>query len=352
MKKLQCHYIKEFFKLLSIITLGLSLLFSILELIDKIDDFIPYRPSIFKLILYVLLNLPRYIFYLLPMALLISSLFIFSQASRNKELIAIKSAGGRLKALFSPFIVSGILLSVFAFIIGEIVVPEFTRRSREIRAPFKKATFTEGTLWVRGADGSSVRIGLYAPGGKIAEGISIFVPNGGLLKKRIEAEKAEWRDLQGIWRLKNITIYDIESEMVSNISEMDYPYLESPDFFSKSIKKPEEMSICELYRYTKRLNNAGFRDTKLIVDLLSKTSYPITNFFMIFLGICLALGRFVGSGLSAAGLGLFISLLYWLGHTLMLSAGYAAILPPFLSAWVMPFLLGVMTIYLFIKIPE
>ena len=366
MKIIQRHYTKEFFKLLGIIALGLALIFSISDLIGKIDDFMPARPSICKLISYTLLNLPKYLLYLQPVALLISSLFIFSQASRNKELVAIRAAGGRLKALFYPFIISGILLSVFAFIIGEVIIPDFSKRSDELIATLKKkderTIFKEGALWLKGTDGSLVRIELYIVEKRLARGVSIFISEGDLLTKRIEAEEAEWVEAQNsrskkqgsesVWRLKKVTVYDIQGENISHIPEMDCPYLEPPDFFTEGIKKPEEMGIGELYRYAKRLEEAGFRNTKLIVDLNSRCSYPLANFFMILLGISLSLRSQVGGGLFAAGLGLFISLIYWLGYTLMLSMGYAGIAPPLLSVWAMPLLFGTAAVYLFRKIPE
>ncbi|MFZ6016432.1 MAG: LptF/LptG family permease [Nitrospirota bacterium] len=364
---IQRHYLKEFFKLLGVIALGLSLIFSLLNLINKIADFMPNNPSTGKLILYALLNLPKYLLYLLPMAVLICSLFIFSEASRRKELIAVRAAGGRLKALVYPFIISGMLLSIFAFITGEFVVPDLSKRAYELENTFKrkdkKLAFKEGTLWLRSIDGSHVRIELYIPDKKLAKGVSIFksgtVP---LLQERIEAEEAEWIEEQrakskeqsskGIWKLKNVIIYDVESGKVSSVSEMDYPYLESPDFFSEKIKRPDEMGIGELYRYTKRLKEAGFRNTKLVVDLNSKVSYPLINFFLMLLGISLPVGGRIGGGLFAAGLGLFISLIYWLGYTLMLSMGYAGIIPPSISAWITPLLFGITAIYLFRKIPE
>ncbi|MBM4136063.1 MAG: YjgP/YjgQ family permease [Nitrospira sp.] len=371
MKILQRHYLKEFFTLLGIIGPGLALIFSMLDLIDKIDDFMPGKPSIFQLILYALFNLPKYLLYLMPMAILIDSLLIFGNASRNKEIVAIKATGGKLKNLFSPFLVCGILFSVMAFLIGEIVVPDLSRAAHELKITLskkeKKPIFQEGTLWLRGSDGSPVRIELYIPEKKLARGVSIFISSDGILNKRIEAEEAVWEEIQdsrfnpesssgqsakGVWKLKKVIVYEIESGKASNVSEIDYPYLESPDFFNEGVKKPEEMGIGELYKYTKRLNDAGFRNTKLIVDLNSRTSYPLTNFFMILLGIALSLRSQFGGGLFAAGLGLLISLIYWLGHTLMLSMGYAGIIPPLVSAWIMPFVFGVVAMYLFIKIPE
>ncbi len=359
MKIIHRHYIKEFLKMLGIIAFGLAIIFSLLDLINKIDDFIPGKLSIVRLIQYILLNLPKYLYYLLPMSLLVCSLFIFSHASRNKELIAIKATGGRIKVLFYPFIVLGILASLFAFVIGEIIIPDFSERSLEFQRTFmkkvEKVAFKEGTLWLRGTDGSLIRIGLYIPSKRIAKDISIFTMGEEYLKERIEAEEAVWFENYGsknIWKLKKVIIYDVERGKINNTPEMEYPYLESPDLFSKGMKSPDEMGIAELYTYSKRLEAAGIRDSKLSVDLNSKISYPLANFFMILLGISLSVMSRIGGGLMAAGLGIFISFIYWLFYTLMLSMGFARILPPVVATWIVPVLFGIVAVYLFRKIPE
>ena len=356
---IQRHYLKEFFKLFALISGGLAFIFSILNLIDKIDDFMPNRPSFGNLFLYVFFNFPEYLLYLMPAAILVCSLFIFSQASRNREITIIKATGGRLRALFRPFIFYGLLLTVVAFLIGEVIVPDFSIRSDELKNSIKKKarrlTFQEGTLWLRATDGSPVRIELYVPERKLAKGVSIFVIEKDSMEERIEAEEAEWQETQssnGIWRLKNATIYDIKTGDVRNVAEFDYPHLESPDFFSEGIKKPEEMGIGELYRYTERLKRAGFRNTKLLVDMNKKVSYPFINFFMILFGISLSMRSKIGGGLFAAGLGLLISALYWFAYTMMLSLGYAGLVPPIVSAWLVPVVFGIVSIHLFRKIPE
>jgi lipopolysaccharide export LptBFGC system permease protein LptF len=112
------------------------------------------------------------------------------------------------------------------------------------------------------------------------------------------------------------------------------------------------MDILELYKYTKRLKAAGFRDTKLIVDLNSKVSYPLANFFMSILGVALAVMGGIGGGIFAAGIGILISFIYWLLYTLMLSMGYTRVIPPAAAAWVVPVLFGIIAVYLFRRIPE
>jgi len=359
MLKLQRYYLREFLKLFSLLSIGLALIFSILELVEKMDEFLPHNPSLENLLLFSFLNFPKYLLYLLPAALLICALFIFSQASRTSELTAIKATGGRLKTLLYPFITLGIGASIFAFVVGEIVVPEFSKRAHELRYELKKEqhkiAFQEGSLWLRGEDNSIVRIELYIPEKKFAQGVSIFVLEEGTLVKRIEAQEAQWRTGQNpehSWLLSNVTVYDIPRGDIQNVAKMEYPDLGSPDLFTEGIKKADEMGIIELYRYNERLKRLGFRNTKLAVDFNSKISYPLINLFMLLLGLSLSMRGKFGGGLFTAGLGLLISIIYWFTYTLTLSMGYAGVVPPLIAAWFMPFVFGVVSVFLFKRIPE
>ncbi|HMK49964.1 MAG TPA: LptF/LptG family permease [Thermodesulfovibrionales bacterium] len=359
MKTLYRYYITEFLKILGILTLGLGLIFSLLDLVDKIDDFVPKKLSIVKVAEYVVLSFPKYLYYLLPMSLLICSLFVFSHASRHKEIIAVKAMGGRAKRLFSPFVIAGLIFSGLSFFIGEIVVPDFSDRILEFKKEnmkkIGKVSFNEGTIWLRTANNSLVRIGLYVPDQRIAKGVSIFELDGDKLRRRIEAGEASWKvdeHGKGLWKLSGVTTYDVAGGKITRSAEMNFPYLESPDFFSSAMKKPDEMGIVDLYRYAEKLKASGFRDAKLGVDIQARLSYPLANLFMLVLGLSLSLIGRSGGGLFAAGLGISICFIYWLAYTFMLSMGYARVVPAVVATWVIPSISGAVAMYLFNRIPE
>ena len=359
MKILHRYYIKEFLKILSLITLGLALIFSLLDLVDKVDDFVPGKLSIPRIMEYIFLTFPRYFYFLLPMSLLICSLFVFNNASRNKEIVAIKAIGGRVKKLFYPFIAGGVIFSALSFFVGEIIVPDFSDRLLEFKKSYMKkigkVTYKEGAIWLRSPDGSVIRIELYVPEKKIAKGVSIFMIGEEHLKQRIEAEEALWevnQEGEGVWKLRSVIVYNIETGKMSKAAGMEYPHLESPDFFSNVMKKPDEMGIIELYHYSEKLKAAGFHDAKLDVDIQARMSYPPANLIMIILGLALSVMGRIGGGLFAAGLGISISFIYWLSYTFMLSMGYARVLPAVAATWIMPVIFGMAAIYLFSKIPE
>ncbi len=350
MKTLQRLYMKDFFRLLFLIAAGLSIIFSIVEMINRIDDF----PSTSSLVLYSLFNTPKFFIYLLPMSVLICSLFTFGQAFRRREIMAIKAAGGRLRTLFYPFIAAGIILSVVSFLAGEILVPYFSKKAIELKkraeGKSEQLAFNVGSLWLKSKNGSPVKIDLYIVDKKIAKGIDIFLFGKEFLKERIIADRAFWNGKT--WILEDITKYDIETGKIEKLRRMNYPGLESPDLFSEEIRKPDEMRLFDLYRYIQRLKDAGFQNKRLIVDLNSKISFPLINIFMMMLGISLSAREKLGGGLFSAGLGLLISLFYWFGYTFMLSMGYAGIIPPSVSAWTIPVVFAVFAVYLFVKIPE
>ena len=369
--RVQRMYIADFFKVLIILTLGMSSLFGVLSVIDKMEEFMPFHPPFHLLLTYGIAGIPRYIIYFLPMTILLSSLFVFSQAIKRREIVAIKTSGGRIKAIMTPFVVLGVLLTLAGFILGEFVVPVTAKKVRstasEITGRGKKmAFFKEGTLYIRGKDGSIVKISLFLPSQNISKGISIFKFNEDGLTERIDADTGSWEN--NVWKLKNIQIYDLTTGKVSRMPEMAYTAIESPKIFSEDAVKVEEMTLTELIRYKDRLAEAGFRNVKLSVDLGSRLSYPIVNLFMLLLGISLSIGgeqkgieklfriktqgAQANAGVISAGLGLLISVFYWLGYSFTLSLGYSGTVPPALSPWIVPIIFSVVSLYLFHNIPE
>jgi lipopolysaccharide export system permease protein len=370
--RVQRLYITEFFTALSILTLGMSALFGILGLSEKLAEFMQFDPSINQLFQYAVASIPRYVLYFLPMGALLSSLFVFSLAIKRREIVAIKTSGGRMKKLLSPFIIIGILLMLFGFVLGEFIVPVTAFKVREVAGEItgkgsnKVALFKEGSLYMRGKDGSIVKIALYLPEQNLSKSVSIFKYSEGAMTERIDAETAVWDGTA--WKLKNISSYSLTDGKYTMHDEMTYTGIESANIFKEDVLKVEEMTIIELIRYKDRLTEAGFKNAKLSVDVSARLSYPIINLFMLLLGISLSVGgeqkglekifrtKMQGAhshaGMLSAGLGLVISVAYWLGYTFSLSLGYSGAVPPIAAPWIVPILFSLLSIYLYSNIPE
>jgi lipopolysaccharide export system permease protein len=356
MTLLQRHFLKEFIKLFAITCIGLSLIITLLDLIKEMDDLMPHDPTIASLLKYASLNFPRYFLYLMPVAALLCSLYTVGHASKTKELVAVMAAGGRVKRLLFPMVLTGVLLSLLGFIIGEFAVPSCSTKAREIKnlitrkAPFPSA-YKDGKIWLRAEDGSIVKIDFYMEETNSFRQMRIFSTGEGRIDMIATAGEAAYSTREGTWILKNVRKYQIETGNVEVLDELRYPYLGSPEVFKEEARKPYEMGIMELRRYLARLEEAGFKNLRLTVEMNSKISYPLVSLFMVLLGISFPSRRSIG-GLVATAIGLVVSLLYWFGYTMSLSLGYAGVLPPLLAAWAMPLIFCSVSLVLFSKIPE
>lgn len=345
MEILRRYFIREFFKFFMIVLVMVTAISTVMEFFDKIDEFYSGRSPLYLILQYFLMRTPGIILYALPFASLFSILIVLGIASKWRETVIIRASGTSLKKFFSCFLVLGVATSLFALLFGETVVPAATKKASYIRnvkvlGSSPRILHREEALWLKGPEGSLVRIdGFVEEGTRVLKtSIFSFDPSFGL-EKRTEADEGEWVD--GVWNLKNITVYDFRNKTVKKYESMITTSLEEPKIFRGEMKQPEEMSFMELHSYYSRLEKAGFKNVKQLVRLYEKLAYPAINFVMILFGVALALNTRWGGGVKAAGLGVIISVLYWLFYSISISLGITGILQPWLAPWIAPFLFGI-----------
>jgi lipopolysaccharide export system permease protein len=326
------------------------------EFFDKASEFYREEPSVFLIIKYLILQSPRVILYALPFAALFSILITIGMASKWRETIIIKASGSSTKKLFSSFLLLGVIISIAALVLGETVVPDATRhatyvRKVEILKQSPKIIHRREALWLKGLDGSLIRIsGFIEDENRILQtSIFNFNPSFGL-EKRIEAERAEWDG--SVWNLKEAKVFDFMNGTVKKHESYETTSLEDPKIFREEMKKPKEMNFMELYAYYSRLEKAGFKNLKYMVRLYEKLAYPTINFVMILFGVALALNARWGGGIKSAGLGVIVSVLYWLLYSISISLGNTGILQPWLAPWISPVIFGIAGGVMYMKIQE
>lgn len=355
-------YSKNFLITLFIITGSLSIIISLINLIEKLHEFLKFNPPVEVLLLYVLLTVPQNIFYVLPMAVLICGIFVFTTAIKHNEIVIIKAAGGRIRQLLIPFLLIGICLSIFSFLLSEFIMPDAAENAETIKAKLtaqksghpdsatSKSSIIEGTLWIRDKKGSVVKLNLYSHKEQSSAGIEIFLFNNNALDGMITAAAARWNG--ETWELSDVIKSNLKTGKMENLKSIKYDDLESPAYFSERLKKPEEMNMRELSKFVRIMKQSGYRNPKLITDLSSRIAYPMINFFMLVLGISLPLRTNFTNSFVASGIGLAISLIYWGGFLLFISLGRAGIIPPVIAPWIMPSVFAFISFRFFMKLPE
>jgi len=345
MKIFRRYFLKEFFKFFIIVLVSFTAISIVAEFFDKASEFYSAKPPLYLIIKYLLLQAPRVILYALPFASLFSILITIGMASKWRETVIIKASGASTKKLFSSFLVLGLIITLISLVLGETVVPKATRSAAYVRKVtiLKKSPRiieSKGSLWMKGLDGSLIRVSGFVENANriLKTTIFRFTPSFGL-EKRTEADEAVWD--HGLWTLKNVTVFDFKNNTTERFETLVSTSLEDPKIFREQMKKPEEMNFRELYNYYSRLEKAGFRNLRYIIQLYEKLAYPSINFVMILFGVSLALNTRWGGGMRAAGLGVIISVFYWLLYSMSISLGNTGIIQPWLAPWISPLVFGI-----------
>ncbi|RJQ51683.1 MAG: YjgP/YjgQ family permease [Nitrospiraceae bacterium] len=356
MKILRRYFLKEFFKFFVLILFGFTAMSVVVEFFDKVNEFYSHKAPASVIIQYLLLQTPGVILYALPFASLFSILITIGIASRWKEIVVIKAAGSSTKKLFAGFLALGLIFTLLALLLGETLVPKATEmaawtRKVKILKEQHRVIYRKEALWLKGLDKSLIRIdGFVEDEDRVLKtSIFYFSPVFGL-EKRIEADEASWAD--GVWRLKNATVFDFAGNAIKKYDYLISAALEEPGIFREEMKKPAEMNFMELYAYYSRLEHAGFKNLKYVVRLYEKISYPLINFIMVLFGIALSLHSRWGGGIKAAGIGVIASVVYWLLYSISVSLGNAGALPPWLAPWIGPAVFGVAGGIMYLRIRD
>ena len=191
-------------------------------------------------------------------------------------------------------------------------------------------------LWFRSSNGWLCNVNYYDPNKSLMKRVSLFIYGAhNRLKRRIDSEAAIWNGKE--WEFLNGYIRDFGPDEEVNTQYFDrkiFPLPETPKDLNKAKKKPEEMTVTEMYEDIKVIAAEGKDSSRMWVDLHHKFSYPFIGVVLALIGIPLSLrsnrtgGVLFSIGLSL-GLGFAFSFIYAMG----ISLGHGGTFSPFLAAW-------------------
>src|SRR4030095_12414174 len=136
--------------MLVLVALGALFLF-----IGQQDDIGTGSYTATQALLFVALNLPSYVFQLLPVAGLIGAMLGLGNLARGSELIVMRASGVTTLRFCIWLGSAGLLLAALMFVVGEYVAPPLGQYARQMKVFSKFEDFSlagnKGT-WVRDGD--------------------------------------------------------------------------------------------------------------------------------------------------------------------------------------------------------
>ncbi len=333
MNSLQRVYTRDIIKLFIVSSLLFSLVFTLIGLFDRYDDYVSAGLRGLEIAEVAFMRLPEFLGYLIPLSFMLSVVLVVSFATKHREILILRVAGGHLRKFLVPLIYLAIVVVVFQVFVQEVIYPVANGRAQSILQPDSKGfLYKSGVLWLRPDMDTIMRAGGFDPYQGQMSDVYVFFFKGSEVKKIVYARRAFVE--KGRLRLKNVISYNLFSKKVTEKDTLIVNTFITEDILQAGRKRIEELSGLGLLRIYSSLKDAGIENVKLGVDLQRRLSYPLLTLVLALLGMYLSV-RFSSPWL-AVGISTTVAVAVWGGITLFTALGYAGTISPVMAGWFLP----------------
>ncbi|HEX2959299.1 MAG TPA: LptF/LptG family permease [Chitinispirillaceae bacterium] len=342
--------------------IAVTSIFAILDYISNLKRF--QNVQLQYIGLYYWYFLPWIIQIILPIALLLASMFALGKMAKNSELIAMKSAGINIRQLTSPLLLIGLLLSVGVFYGAEMFLPTANLKRRElldnIRQGINPSVSSKASgirefrrdFYYFGNPQTVYVFEEFSTAPQNAQGVQRETFGKGMISERLSAEKMVYNDSTSEWFFinGNRKNFAFEPARTTHFDTLKDTILSvTPVEMVARIKGKEEMSYWELKRFIEACKKRGEKVQEYLGELEFKLALPFMNFIVILLGVSITArtGKKGGAVLFAVGLGLMIT--YWILSRVSIVIAQNGHIPIIAGAWASNVLYLLLGLYLYRK---
>ena len=338
MRILDWYILRRFCFTLFFALLSFPLIVIFVDMVGNLSKFIDKDVPLVIIFKYYIFYIPYLIILVLPIAMLLASLFSLSQMANHNELTAIKSAGIGLHRILIPLFIFGLLISALALAFGEKIVPPANQEKTKIEDEYietVKRTQTRVTnIFWRDSINRRVFIGDFNTVTKTARKVSIQKLDGNQIIERLDARNMKWEDSTWVLRNGYKRIFSDETEEALAFEEIKDEFLGfKPEQLESFHTDPNDMSYDELENFIQEVKRNGGNPKKWLVDLHFKISIPFANFIMVLFGAPLATSRNRGSAIFSLIISILVCLIYYGLTTVVQTLGQTGVMPTVFSAW-------------------
>jgi lipopolysaccharide export system permease protein len=332
------YLLRQFVKFLVISVLAFVVIYITVDTFEEIDNFIDHEAQIHDIVRYYIYSIPFILTYVIPVSLLLGTVFSMGIMARRNEITALVASGVSLLRVAAPILVVSVLVSCFSAYFNDVVVANANRQKDDImhydiEDHERSSPEVKENFHYLGEAGFVYLASTYDQRTRSLYDVVVQQFDNNTLKYRIDALEAAWEN--GTWVFYNgfKRSFGESGETVETFESLAVPEIrETPADFAKEEIDRENMKYGELRRYVERVRRSGGAVEKYLVDLYFKLSFPFAGSIFVLIGIAFASGKRKQSIASGFGVTLVVSFMYYgvlrVGQTL----GHNGVIPPLLAA--------------------
>jgi len=335
-RTLNRYLAREILAAVGLVLLGFLGLFLFFDLLAELRDLGRGDYHLRRVFTFVLLSAPTRAYELMPVAVLIGTLYVLSHLASNSEFTVMRGAGMSPGQASWMLFKTGLVFAGATFVLGEWIAPAAEATARQVRLRSLISVIGQDLrsgLWFK--DERSFINVREARDAQRLVGVRIyeFDPAYRLISIT-SAARGDYRDA-GVWRLSDVvqTRFAAEGPRTTRQAEWDWRSAVNPDLLNVLIVVPERMSAWKLYRYLQHLAANRQNTGRYEIALWKKLFYPIATLVMMALALPFAYlhARSGMVGLKVF-LGIMLGIFFYMLNSLFSHVGLLQNWPPFAAA--------------------
>jgi len=307
---------------IALVALGFLALFFFFDLVDELQYLGKSNGinagEIYQIrhaLLYVGLLVPNHLYELLPISVLIGTIFVMARLAQSSEYTILRTSGlGPWRAL-KLLLALGALFVVFSFVVGDYVAPASERAAQLLKARYQsKITIGQTGAWLKEKQAYNtyvVNVKALTPDNEM-QGVQVFeFNNKGLIVSTTQAPLASFA-AGDAWLLQQATRAEFELSGASGpakpqesakvnravLETFRWPTEISAEMVSVALLKPERMGTIDLFNYVRHLDANGQTAQRYEIEFWKKVFYPLSCLVMVILALPFAYLHFRSGGIA------------------------------------------------------
>jgi lipopolysaccharide export system permease protein len=340
MKILEKYIFRQFAKAFLFTSLAFVCLFILINMVEKLDEFMDKNLSLWEIAGYYLLSIPSTILIISPVSALLSSILVAGRLSFSSELPAIRSAGVSMRQLLTPFLAGGTLILFVNILNAWWIAPAaFTGKNTFEQHNFNKHPSEpqqNRNIHVLEPGNRIVSIGTLDLDCSTLSKVSIEEFSGARLISRTDSDTMRYEPKNREWVMQNAStrIFTGENEAFHFTAVKPVKLHLSPHSLAELNLQPDEMNIIRHYQYLSEKKRAGFSGLeRSMVKFHNKIALPFASLIIILIGVPLSAKKKRGSLASEISITLFAGFLFLGLQKTSAILGYQGVISPMLAAW-------------------
>ena len=313
MRLYEKYFARQIYVTFVFILFAFSGLFFFFDLISELNSVGHGNYKFGYAVLRVALQTPSRFYEIIPVAALISAIYVFAQMAANSEFTIFRVSGLATNQALRSLLKIGVPLVIVTYLIGEFVGPYADQLSERVRlqalgasvsSNFQSGVWVKDTLAAR-ENGEQVtrfvNVGSLSPDSTISN-VRIYEFDSKFQLQNVRIAQTGRYEPPGHWLLKGVT--ETELTPIKPISGQPADALNpvyrsqqvslpeyrlrsdlTPQILSVLLVSPERMSIINLFRYIQHLRENQQDTQRYDIALWRKLLYPFAVFVMLVLSL-------------------------------------------------------------------